>query len=51
MKLKAGSVRVASMFGRIAIVALTSPAARFAVRAATSGFNVVATVARRFVRR
>ncbi len=51
MNLKSGSVRVASLFGRIAVVALTSPAARFGIRAAAYAVNVVGTLARQFVRR
>lgn len=47
MNFKSGSVRVASIFGRLAVLALGSPAARFAVRTVT----VAVTLARRFVHR
>ena len=51
MNFKSGSVRAASLFGRLAVLALTSPAARLAVRAVSTVFNVAVTVARRFVHR
>ena len=46
MNFKSGSVRAASLFGRLAGRAICSPAARFAVRTVT----VAVTLARRFVR-
>ena len=51
MKLESGSVRVASLFGRLAVFVLASPAVGIAIRAAASAANVMVTVARRFVRR
>ncbi|MCX7410109.1 MAG: hypothetical protein NTZ32_18685 [Planctomycetales bacterium] len=51
MNLKTSSVRVASLFGRLAVVALGSPAVGIAIRAAASAVSVVGTLARRFVRR
>ncbi len=51
MNLKSGSVRAASLFGRLAVLALTSPVARFGIRAVTTAANVMVTVARRFVHR
>lgn len=46
MTFKTGAVRVASLFGRFTVLAVSSPAARFAVRTVT----VAVTLARRFVR-
>ena len=51
MNLKTSSVRVASLFGRLAGRAICSPAVGIAIRAAASAANVMVTVARRFVRR
>ncbi len=51
MNFKSGSVRVASLFGRLAGRAICSPAVGIAIRAAASAANVMVTVARRFVRR
>ncbi len=51
MNLKTCSVRVASLFGRFTVLAVSSPTARLAIRAAASAANVMVTVARRFVRR
>ncbi len=51
MNFKSGSVRAASLMGRLAGLALTGPVARFAVRVATAAANVAVTVARPFVRR
>lgn len=51
MNFKSGSVRAASLFGRLAVLALTSPAVRFGIRAVTTAANVAVTVARRFVHR
>ena len=46
MNLKTSSVRVASLFGRFTVLAVSSPMARLAVRTVT----VAVTLARRFVR-
>ena len=51
MNFKSGSVRAASLFGRLAGRAICSPAVGIAIRAAASAVSVVGTVARRFVRR
>ena len=51
MNLKTSSVRVASLFGRFTVLAVSSPMARLAIRAATTAASVAVTVARRFVRR
>ena len=51
MNLKTSSVRVASLFGRFTVLAVSSPMARLAIRAAASAASVAVTVARRFVRR
>ncbi len=48
MNFKSGSVRVASLFGRLAVFVLASPPVGIAIRAAASA---VCVVARRFVRR
>ena len=51
MNFKTGAVRVVTVLGRLAVLALASPAAGIAIRAATTAVSVLGTVARRFVRR
>lgn len=47
MKFKSGSVRAASLFGRLAMLALTSPAARLSITIASTAARLAVTVARR----
>ena len=51
MAFKAGSIRVATVVGRLATWAFTSPVARYAIRVAMSAIKLTVTVARRFTRR
>ena len=51
MAFKAGSIRVATVVGRLATWAFISPAVRYAIRAAMSATNLTVTVVRRFIRR
>lgn len=51
MAFKTDSIRAATVVGRLATWAFTSPVARYAIRAAKSATNLTVTVVRRFTRR